>query len=65
MMTYSSAVPAANAKNPIWNALGKPGLQVVVPGISSPSALFSATNSNMVLFFSTPEVYPYPETALR
>ncbi|AOL17751.1 hypothetical protein BFU36_07945 [Sulfolobus sp. A20] len=60
MTTYDSAVAVANAKNPIWLALGKPGLEVVVPGITSPSELFSATNSNMILYFSDPPVYPYP-----
>ncbi|BAB66667.1 hypothetical protein [Sulfurisphaera tokodaii] len=60
MQTYDSAVATANANNPIWLALGKPGLDVVVPGITSPSQLFSATNSNMVLFFSDPDIYPYP-----
>jgi hypothetical protein len=59
MTTPSSAVSAANAKNPIWQTLGEPTLQVVVPGISSPSQLSSA-NSNMVLYFSDPAVYPYP-----
>ncbi|BDB98618.1 hypothetical protein SACC_16350 [Saccharolobus caldissimus] len=60
MTTYDSAVQAANANNPIWEALGKPGLEVVVPGISSPAELFNTTNSNMLLFFSDPPVYPYP-----
>jgi len=64
MMTYSSSVPAANANNPIWEALlkGSPyqSLQVVVPGITSPSQLFNTTNSNMILYFSDPDVYPYP-----
>jgi len=60
MTTYDSAVQAANANNPIWEALGKPGLEVVVPGISSPAELFNTTNSNMLLFFSDPAVYPYP-----
>lgn len=60
MGTYDSAVATANANNPIWQALGKPELDVVVPGISSPSQLLTATNSNMLLFFSDPAVYPYP-----
>ncbi|ADX86490.1 hypothetical protein [Saccharolobus islandicus] len=60
MGTYDSAVATANANNPIWQALGKPELDVVVPGISSPSQLLTATNSNMLLYFSDPAVYPYP-----
>ncbi|MCH4816658.1 MAG: hypothetical protein QXY87_13450 [Saccharolobus sp.] len=60
MTTYDSAVAVANANNPIWQALGKPGLEVIVPGVSSPSQLLNATNSNMVLYFSDPAVYPYP-----
>jgi hypothetical protein len=59
MQTPSSSVSAANMNNPIWQTLGEPTLQVVVPGISSPSQLSSA-NSNMVLYFSDPPVYPYP-----
>ncbi|WP_062110861.1 hypothetical protein [Sulfolobus acidocaldarius] len=60
MMTYDSAVGMANAKNPIWTTLVNTDLQVVVPGITSPSQLMSATNSNMVLYFSDPAIYPYP-----
>lgn len=60
MMTYDSAVGKANAKNPIWTTLVNTDLQVVVPGITSPSQLMSATNSNMVLYFSDPAIYPYP-----
>ncbi|ARM76809.1 hypothetical protein [Acidianus manzaensis] len=60
MTTYDSAVPLANAKNPIWTTLGEPGVDVVIPGISSPADLFNTTNSNMVLFFSDPPVFPYP-----
>ncbi|EHP70371.1 hypothetical protein MetMK1DRAFT_00008730 [Metallosphaera yellowstonensis MK1] len=46
--TYDSAVSTANQNNPIWEALGKPG----VDAISVPS--------NMILYFSDPAVYPYP-----
>lgn len=60
MVTHSSAVEEANKNNPIWLALGKPTTQVVVPGIVSPDQLFSLSNSNIVLFFSDPEVYPGP-----
>ncbi|WP_062488548.1 hypothetical protein [Sulfolobus acidocaldarius] len=60
MMTYDSAVGMANAKNPIWTTLVNTDLQVVVPGITSPSQLMSAMNSNMVLYFSDPAIYPYP-----
>lgn len=59
LTTHSSTVSAANANNPIWQTLGEPTLQVVVPGISSPSQLMNA-NSNMVVYFGDPAVYPYP-----
>ncbi|MBW9141660.1 MAG: hypothetical protein K1T65_08285, partial [Candidatus Aramenus sp.] len=46
--TYDSAVVTANQGNPIWEALGKPGVDAIeVP-------------SNMILYFSDPDVYPYP-----
>ncbi|MEM3271109.1 MAG: hypothetical protein QXU14_01560 [Metallosphaera sp.] len=48
MSTYDSAVASANQGNPIWEALGKPGVDV----ISAPS--------NMILYFSDPNIYPYP-----
>lgn len=60
MTTYDSAVQAANANNPIWQTLGEPGVQVVVPGISSPADLMNTSNSNMILYFSDPAIYPYP-----
>ncbi|PSO05146.1 hypothetical protein B9Q12_01090 [Candidatus Marsarchaeota G2 archaeon ECH_B_SAG-G06] len=58
--THDSAVSTANTNNPIWQTLGGPTLQVVVPGITSVSQLSSASNSNMLLYFSDPAVYPYP-----
>ncbi|QKQ99029.1 hypothetical protein GWK48_00240 [Metallosphaera tengchongensis] len=60
MTTQSSSVVLANGNNPIWQTLGKPGVQVVVPGITSPSQLLTSANSNMLLYFSDPNVYPYP-----
>ncbi|BFH72867.1 hypothetical protein SJAV_08110 [Sulfurisphaera javensis] len=60
MTTYDSAVISANQDNPIWQTLKPGALQVVIPGITSPSDLFNTTNSNMVLFFSDPNIYPYP-----
>jgi hypothetical protein len=60
LTTHDSAVAAANAGNPIWETLGNPTLQVVVPGISTTSQLSSASNSNMLLYFSDPPIYPYP-----
>jgi hypothetical protein len=60
LTTHDSAVTNANTGNPIWQTLGDPTLQVLVPGISSVSQLSSASNSNMLLYFSDPPVYPYP-----
>lgn len=48
MSTYDSAVAAANQNNPIWEALGKPGVDVI------------SVPSNMILYFSDPDIYPYP-----
>ena len=48
MGTYDSAVMTANQGNPIWEALGKPGVDVI------------SVPSNMILYFSDPNVYPYP-----
>lgn len=59
MTTASSSVQLANSNNPIWLALGKPGTQVVIPGVTSPDMIKNA-NSNIVLFFSSPDLYPYP-----
>ncbi len=62
MTTYDSAVLKANAKNPIWQTLNDAyhvgGLQVIVPGISSPADLMNTSNTNIVLYFSTPNIYP-------
>ncbi|WP_420856770.1 hypothetical protein [Sulfuracidifex metallicus] len=62
MTTYDSAVIAANANNPIWQTLNDAfhvgGLQVIVPGLNSPADLMNTSNTNVVLYFSTPNMYP-------
>ncbi len=62
MTTYDSAVIAANSNNPIWQTLNDAfhvgGLQVIVPGINSPADLMNTSNTNVVLYFSTPNIYP-------
>jgi hypothetical protein len=61
MTTYSSSVGLANANNPIFQTVNSAfhtgNVQVVVPGLT-PSTLLNKSNSNIILFFSTPEVYP-------
>ncbi|MDT7895698.1 MAG: hypothetical protein RQ855_05790 [Desulfurococcales archaeon] len=59
MTTASFSVQLTGSNNPIWLALGKPGTQVVIPGIASPEMVRNA-NSYMVLFFGSPDIYPYP-----
>lgn len=58
MGTQDSAVSLANTNNPIWNTLGKPMEQVVVPGATSPSTLGSVANTNIVLYFNATSNYP-------
>ncbi|MEM0373993.1 MAG: hypothetical protein QXV69_07870 [Sulfolobaceae archaeon] len=61
MVTYSSSVGIANSNNPIFQTVNSAfhtgDLQVVVPGLT-PDTLLNKSNSNIILFFSTPEVYP-------
>jgi hypothetical protein len=59
MTTAFFSVQLTGSNNPIWLALGKPGTQVVIPGIASPEMVRNA-NSYMVLFFGSPDIYPYP-----
>ncbi|WP_246252985.1 hypothetical protein [Acidianus brierleyi] len=48
LSTHDTAVMAANSNNPIWIALGKPSVDAI------------AVPSNMILYFSDPDIYPYP-----
>ncbi|MDE1833599.1 MAG: hypothetical protein KGH58_04240 [Candidatus Micrarchaeota archaeon] len=50
MGTSSSSVGAANSGNPIWNALGKPKMQVFIPNDSSASEI-NNSNSNLKIPF--------------
>ncbi len=52
-------IGAANAKNPIWQTLGKPTTQVVIPGITIPSQIRTA-NSNLDIWFAVIDKNPYP-----
>jgi hypothetical protein len=52
----------ANAKNPIWQTLGKPTTQVVIPGINIPSEIRTA-NSNLDIWFAVIDENPYPPLA--
>lgn len=49
--TKSSSVQAANKGNPIWEALGKPSTQIVIPGASVVSQISNA-NSNLFEHFT-------------
>ncbi len=67
MSTVTTAVPNANGNatatypngNPMWVALGKPPVQVVIAGASSPSQYRSA-NSNVDVPFAVTDTNPYP-----
>lgn len=59
MATTNTAIAAANAKNPIWLALGKPLTQVVIAGATSPSQYRNA-NSNIDVPFAVKEYNPFP-----
>ncbi|MHB8567914.1 MAG: hypothetical protein ACYC7D_14085 [Nitrososphaerales archaeon] len=56
----SAAISHANAKNPIWLALGKPTTQVVIPGDSTVSSIGNA-NTNIVLYFNVTPGNPYAQ----
>lgn len=59
MVTTNSEIDDANADNPIWQALGKPLTQVVVPGASDPTQYRNA-NSNINVPFAVKDYNPYP-----
>lgn len=59
LTTNDSAVMSANHNNPIYNAIGMPTTQVVVPGdLTVPS--LANPNTNLVLYFSVYNYNPYP-----
>lgn len=55
-------IGAANAKNPIWQTLGKPTAQVVIPGITIPSQI-RTPNTNLDIWFAVIDKNPYPPIA--
>ncbi len=59
MNTTNAGIAAANAKNPIWLALGKPMVQVVVAGATQPSQYRNA-NTNVDVPFAVVDNDPYP-----
>lgn len=59
MGTTNSQLSAANANNPIWLALGKPTVQVVIAGATSPSQYRNA-NSNIDVPFQVTNTNPFP-----
>ncbi|MEM3670251.1 MAG: hypothetical protein QW767_00690 [Thermoprotei archaeon] len=58
LTTHDTAVSAANANNPIWQTLGGPTVDIVVPGATTVSQLSTVANSNMLLYFSDPSTFP-------
>lgn len=63
MATSNAAIAQANDGNPIWETLGKPNLQVIIPGASSVSEASNA-NSNLAVVFGVSSTNPYPPTTL-
>jgi hypothetical protein len=62
LTAHDSAVQTANSAgggNPIYNALGKPSTQVVVPGDLTVPQLANP-NTNLVLYFNVYNYNPYP-----
>ncbi len=59
MGTTNSQLSVANANNPIWLALGKPTVQVVIAGATSPSQYRNA-NSNIDVPFQVMDSNPFP-----
>jgi hypothetical protein len=69
LTTTNPAIADANAKNPIWLALGKPLTQVVIPGVTSVEQIRNP-NSNLAVWFAISETniyqpkYPPVKTSL-
>lgn len=59
MVTNNTAEAAANAGNPIWQTLGGPTVQVVIPGDSTVSVIRNP-NSNLDVYFPVHDSNPYP-----
>ncbi|MGI0091096.1 MAG: hypothetical protein ACREBS_05260 [Nitrososphaerales archaeon] len=58
LTNHSSAVVSANSNNPIWQTLGGPSNQVVIPGVAT-AAQISNTNTNLFEFFTVNSTNPY------
>ena len=59
MVTNNTAEAAANTDNPIWQTLGGPTVQVVLPGDSTVSVIRNP-NSNLDVYFPVHDSSPYP-----
>jgi hypothetical protein len=59
MATQNSALSTVNAKNPIWNGLGKPPYQVVIAGATA-SSQYANSNSNVDVPFAVVDTNPFP-----
>ncbi len=59
MTATNGAIADANAKNPIWLALGKPLTQVVIAGATD-SSQYRNANSNIDVPFAVKDYNPYP-----
>ncbi|HEV2389393.1 MAG TPA: hypothetical protein VGS04_01590, partial [Nitrososphaerales archaeon] len=59
--TSNPDIAAANAGNPIWQTLGGPTTQVVIPGDSAVSQI-NNDNGNLNVYFAVGNSSPYPPT---
>ncbi|MGH2639793.1 MAG: hypothetical protein ACRDF4_11045, partial [Rhabdochlamydiaceae bacterium] len=58
LTNHSSAVVSSNTNNPIWQTLGGPPNQVVIPGAAA-AAQISNANTNLFEFFTVNSTNPY------
>lgn len=58
LTTHSNATISANGRNPIWQTLGNPASQVVVPGATVVTEL-SNMNTNLFEYFTVNSTNPY------
>jgi hypothetical protein len=61
MNTTNTTEALSNSANPIWQTLGQPDVQVVIPGVTLVSEVNNA-NSNLVVTFAVQNSNPYPPT---
>ena len=59
IVTNNTAIADANAGNPIWQTLGQPDVQAIIPGDTSVSTMRNP-NTNIDIYFPVIDTNPYP-----